>query len=329
MKEVVLDDKDKRLLNMLQAGFPLTRRPFADIGSSLGLDEGEVIRRIVRLKGSQVIRTIGPSFDTRSLGHRSTLVAMSVAEDRLEETARVINEHPGVSHNYLRDDSFNMWFTLTVPEGVDIDNELRALAERVAPQRMLNLPAVRLFKLDVFFDAGGGDRPAVAEVLDNGRVLQLSAEERTVVGVLQQDLPLVSRSFDAMSEAVGMTPDDFLRHCIRLKERGAMRRFGASVRHNAVGYKANAMVCWRVAESMVEEAGRIMAGYVEVSHCYQRESAPDWPYNLYTMFHARNKEELQGTIDRIAAETGIDERRVLHTVKELKKERVKLKPVTI
>ena len=319
---------DKGLLNVLQAGFPLTREPFADIGARLGLDEGEVIRRIERLKGSQVIRTIGPVFDTRRLGHRSTLVAMSVVEDRLEETARVINENPGVSHNYLRDDSFNMWFTLTVPEGVDIEDELRALAERVTPQRMLNLPAVRLFKLDVFFDAGGGNRPAGVEVPDKGRSLQLSSEERMVVGVLQQDLPLVSRPFDAMSEATGMTVDDFLTRCRRLKERGAMRRFGASVRHHAVGYSANAMVCWRVPESMVEKTGRIMAGYAEVSHCYQREPAPDWPYNLYTMIHARTNEELQGTIDRIAAETGIDERRALHTVKELKKERVKLKPVT-
>jgi len=327
MSEIELDDRDKGLLNVLQAEFPLTRQPFADIGSRLGLDEGEVIRRIERLKGAQVVRSIGPSFDSRRLGYRSTLVAMSVAEDRLKETARVINEHPGVSHNYIRDDSFNMWFTLTVAADGDIEDELRTLAERVAPQRMLNLPAVRLFKLDVFFDAGGGNRPAVAEVLDNGRVLQLSAEERTVIGVLQQDLPLESRPFDAMAEAVGMTADDFLRHCLRLKEGGAMRRFGASVRHHAVGYKTNAMVCWRVPEGRVEEAGRIMARQAEVSHCYQRETAPDWPCNLYTMIHAKNKEDMQSTIDRIAAETGIEERRALHTVRELKKERVKLKPV--
>ncbi len=193
---------------------------------------------------------------------------------------------------------------------------------------MLNLPAVRLFKLDVFFDAGGDNRPAGVAVPDEGGSLQLSSEEQIVVDALQQELPVVSRPFDAMAEEAGMAVDDFLVHCRRLKERGVMRRFGASVRHNAVGYSANAMVCWKVAESMVEEAGRIMAGYEEVSHCYQRETASDWPYNMYTMVHARAKEDLQNTIDRIAGVTGIEEYRALLTVRELKKERVKLKPVT-
>jgi len=328
MNDIKLDDTDKRLLNVLQADFPLTREPFADIGARLGLDEDGAIRRIERLKGSQVIRTIGPAFDSRRLGYHSTLVAMSVAEDGLEEAALVVNAHPGVSHNYLRDESFNMWFTLTVPADVDIENELQALADKVKPERMLNLPAVRLFKLDVFFDAGGDNRATGVAISDEGRSLRLSPEERMVVEVLQQDLPLVSRPFDAMAEATGVTVDDFLMHCRKLKEKGAMRRFGASVRHHAVGYSANAVVCWMVPADMVEEAGRVMAGYSEVSHCYQREAPPEWPYNIYTMVHARTKEELQSTIDRIASATGIEEYRALYTVKELKKERVKLKPVT-
>ena len=329
MKEIELDEVDKGLINSSQAEFPLTRQPFADIGANLGLGEGEVIRRIVRLKEIRVIRAIGPVFDSRSLGYRSTLVAMSVADDRLEEAARIVNGHPEVSHNYLRDDSFNMWFTLAVPAEGDIESELQTLAGKVKPERMLNLPAVRLFKLDVFFDAKGDNRPAGVAMLDEERSLELSSEEQMVVGVLQQDLPLVSRPFDAMTAEAGMTIDDFLMHCRRLKERGAMRRFGASVRHHAVGYSANAMVCWRAPAGTVEEAGRIMAGYGEVSHCYQREASPDWPYNVYTMIHARTKKELQSTIDRIAGETGIEEYRALLTVKELKKERVKLRPVTI
>ena len=241
----------------------------------------------------------------------------------------MVNGHPGVSHNYLRDDGFNMWFTLVVPPGDDIESELQTLAAKVKPEWMLNLPAVRLFKLDVFFDAKGGNRPAGVAVPDEGRSLELSPEERMVVDVLQQDLPVMSRPFDAMAAETGMTIDDFLMHCWGLKERGAMRRFGASVRHYAVGYSANAMVCWRVPVGMAEEAGRIMAGYGEVSHCYQREVASDWPYNIYTMVHARTKEELRSTIDKIAGATGIQEYRALFTVKELKKERVKLRPVTI
>ena len=122
-------------------------------------------------------------------------------------------------------------------------------------------------------------------------------------------------------------PDDLLAHCRRLKEQGVMRRFGASVKHRAVGYRANAMVCWVSPPDRVEEVGGVMASFAEVSHCYQRETHPSWPYNIYTMVHGRSEQELNATIENISHETGIVEYKILHTVRELKKERVKLKPV--
>lgn len=328
MKELELDDIDKNLVNLMQADFPLTRQPFADIGSNLGLGEEEVIRRTASLKEAQIIRSIGAVIDSRSLGYRSTLVAMSVPENRLEGAADIVNRHPSVSHNYLRDDSFNMWFTLSVPPQADIESELKIISDEVMPVQMLNLPAVRRFKLDVLFDATSGGHKMKAEQVAERHQSTVSPDDKKVIDVLQQDLPLVSQPFDAMAEEAGVTIDDFLVHCSRLKESGVLRRFGASVRHRAVGYTANAMVCWVCPSDRIEEAGRIMASFAEVSHCYRRETRPGWRYNMYTMIHGRTEKELKATIEQISRETGIAEHKILPTVKELKKERVKLQPVT-
>ncbi|MDP2728568.1 MAG: Lrp/AsnC family transcriptional regulator [Dehalococcoidia bacterium] len=114
-----LDDIDRRLLNLLQSGFPLTAKPFAALGESLGISEAETLERVQRLKAEKVIRQISAIFDSRALGYQTTLAAFRVPEDRLEEVAASVNEYPGVSHNYARNHRFNIWFTLSVPPGED------------------------------------------------------------------------------------------------------------------------------------------------------------------------------------------------------------------
>ena len=327
MSKVSLDRCDRSLLNLLQAHLPLSEQPFAELAAIIGCDEKELIERIGRLKRAQVIRHIGPIFDYRSLGYRSTLVAMRIPEGRLELAALIVNEHPGVSHNYAREDTLNLWFTLAVPPGDDLENELRTLVSRLRPDEVLDLPAVRVFKIGVFFDMTGDDR-----VLENlpakpQRARQhttvLSPAETAVVSELQQDLPLTSRPFDAMAEHVGMRVDEFLDRCRALLDRGVMRRFGTSIRHHSAGFAANAMVCWRVPPPMVEAAGKMVSAFAEVSHCYERQTGEGWPYNLFAMIHGRTREDCKRTIERIADQSGIEEYRALFTVKEFKKERVR------
>ncbi len=332
MKEVKLDNTDRSLLNLLQANFPLSREPFADLGLSLGLEEEDVIRRITRLKEARIIRYIGPLFDSRSLGYQSTLVAMRVSEDRLEEAAQIVNEHPGVSHNYGRAGALNLWFTLTVPPEDDLESELQTLANKVGPEQVLDLPAVRHFEIGVFFDMADNDLPVNFHnnppKTPQGAlqaVSTLSSSEKAVISEIQQDITLLSRPFDAMAEHVGMEVNEFLRCCRWLKERGVMRRFGASIRHQNAGFAANAMVCWRVPSSVVEEAGEIMSAFREVSHYYERKANQSWPYNVFTMIHGKTKEGLKRTIEIIAARSGIQEYEALFTIKEFKKERVKFR----
>ena len=110
-----LSSIDRKLLNLLQAEFPLSREPYTDLGLRLGIDRDEVIHRIEQLKAKGIIRQISPVLDARSLGYQTTLVAMRVAESQLDKAAQLIMEHPGVSHGYERNHHFNLWFTLAIP----------------------------------------------------------------------------------------------------------------------------------------------------------------------------------------------------------------------
>ena len=320
-----LDETDRELLNALQSDFPLTREPFADLAKGLGLEEENIIERIQRLKDNHTIRSIGPIFNSQSLGYQSTLVAMRIPEERLESAAAIVSEHPGVSHNYARDDAFNLWFTLSLPPEADLNAALKDLSERVDPQELLNLPAIRLFKIGVFFDMTGNGQQSKSTAPDSAARCDVPLEdiERSVISQLQQDLPLVSKPFDAMSHSIGMDIDDFLSKCRSLKDRGIMRRFGAVIRHQQAGFAANAMVCWSVPPELVLETGSRMADFDEVSHCYERRINGSWPYNLFTMIHGKTKDDCHAIAERIADATGIRDYKPLFSVREFKKERVK------
>ena len=339
MAIVKLDKTDRNLLNLLQAGFPLVEEPFAEMALSMGLDEGEVIQRIMRLKDEQIIRSIGPIFDSRRLGYQSTLVAMHVPQRRLEQAAKIISQHPGVSHNYQRRHYYNLWFTLAISGDANqggtqfIDSQLQKLRQDVNPKIMFDLPVVRLFKINTFFDMSGNGHSAKSSTVGTqfvaSSVESWDVAEQMVITELQQDVPLVSRPFDAMATHVDMGVDEFLKRCHSLKDRGVMRRFGASVKHRNAGFAANAMVCWIVPQAVVDTVGQKMAAFSEVSHCYERKTNPLWPYNMFTMIHGKTRKECWDTVERISAETGIKEYEALFTIKEFKKERVKYLAPTV
>ena len=144
-----IDALDQELLNQVQADFPVEHAPFVRLGERLGISEAEAIERTRRLRERHVIRQVSAIFDTRSLGYSSTLVAMRFAPERLERGAAIINEHPGVSHNYRRNHEFNLWFTLATPPGGDIDATLEKLHELSGAEVTRKLQTIKLFKIGV------------------------------------------------------------------------------------------------------------------------------------------------------------------------------------
>jgi len=321
-----LDTIDCRLLDLLQQGLPLVPDPFAVLGRRLGFEEDEVLVRIRRLKEAGVIRQIGPIFDSSRLGYRSTLVAFRVEPERLDGVAQRVSGHPGVSHNYARDHTYNLWFTLTLPGDRDLEEVVSLLAEESGVEDYLNLPAVRIFKIGVRFDLSGRSSqvPVSQESPAPADLVRLSQFERDLVRVLQGDLPLVERPFREAALRLGVTEEELLEAVQGLSRRGVMRRFGAVLRHRRVGFTANGMACWVVPEDRIVEAGRAAAAFREVSHCYQRPAyAPRWPYTLFTMVHGRGREEVEAVVRRIHRVIGPLDGVVLYSLKEYKKERVR------
>ncbi len=321
------DSIDRRLLNLVQAEFPLTREPYADLGLRLGIDGDEVTQRIEQLKAKGIIRQIGPVLDARRLGYQTTLVAMRVVESQLDKAERLIVEHPGVSHGYQRDHHFNLWFTLAVPPAADINTEVQQLTGPIEAEAVFALPAVKVFKIGAYFDVTGNGQRTTSIPRQPGRVLpdkvELSWTDRWVINELQQDLALVPIPFATLAARSGMDEDYFLAQCRSLLQRGIIRRFGAAVNHRKAGFKANAMTCWVAPPDTVDAAGRELASLPEVSHCYERKTNPLWQYNLFAMVHSDTREACQDLVNKISRRIGLTDCILLFSTRELKKTRVK------
>jgi siroheme decarboxylase len=143
--------------------------------------------------------------------------------------------------------------------------------------------------------------------------------EKKIIAMLQADIPVVERPFLEMAGKLGITEDEFLNVVQDLNGRGLIRRFGATLKHQKSGFKANAMVAWKVEEDQVERVGSIMAAFQEITHCYRRNPAPGWPYNLYTMVHAGDKNQCVAIVKNISKATNQTEYEILFSKKELKK----------
>jgi DNA-binding Lrp family transcriptional regulator len=326
---VPLDATDRRLLNLIQSDFPLCREPFVALAASLDVAEDDVRIRIQRLKDKRIVRSISGVFNASGLGYHSTLVAMHVDPARVEQAAELINGHRGVSHNYLRDHYLNLWFTLTMTKGNDLEAAAAELGEEAKAELTLSLPTRQSFKINVCFDMVGQDR-----TLGNGDEVhfgpvdgdEVKDGEVAVVQELQRDLPLESRPFDAMAGRTGVDGDEFLRIATSFRDRGIMRRYGARLDHYRAGFVTNALSCWKVEPARVEEVGRTLASHQCVSHCYERRTAPQWQYNVYAMIHGHSQDEPPSIARRLSEETGVADYLILPSTREFLKRKMEYFP---
>ncbi|MBF0469007.1 MAG: Lrp/AsnC family transcriptional regulator [Desulfamplus sp.] len=147
----------------------------------------------------------------------------------------------------------------------------------------------------------------------------LTTLEKKIIASLQGNIPVTPRPFLELAQEIGISEEAYLEVVESLNERGIIRRFGATLKHQNSGFKANAMVAWKVDEDRVQDVGKIMASFQEVTHCYRRNPAPTWPYNLYTMVHGPDEESCHAIAARISEATGVNEYSLLFSRKELKK----------
>jgi DNA-binding Lrp family transcriptional regulator len=326
---IPLDERDKQLLNLLQGSFPLSHRPFDHIAELAGESPEWVLERTQELLENRIIRELTPIFDTRALGYQSMLVAASVDAENPHRAAKVINAHPGVSHNYLRNHEFNLWFTLATPPDSQLGMEgtLEVLARESGATSVRQLPTLKLFKINMNLEMEKGTEALAAPGGDSKErpldALVLSDLDHAVIRHLQGQLPVTAEPYKPAAEAVGISVDELLAHCEGMIERGLLRRVAAILFHRRAGFSANGMGVWKVPEDKIATIGPQMAEFRGISHCYQRPTYEDWPYSVFTMAHGRSKEECDAILDGIAEATGIEERATLYSSTEFKKIRLK------
>lgn len=325
---IPLEDIDRRLLNLMQGSFPIEPRPYERVAQLAEISEEQAMARVRRLLDERIIRQVTPIFDTRALGYSSMLVAAKVDPENPHRAARVINSHPGVSHNYLRNHEFNIWFTIAVePDSkLGLEGTLDVLARESGASSVRQLPTLKLFKIRMDLEMEG-DTKALASAAVAADPVELDPQpydelDIAVIRALQGDMPVISEPYAAAAAQVGLPEDRFLDHLTGMRERGLLRRVAAILYHRRAGFSANGMGVWKVPAERIEEVGRQMAAVRGISHCYERPTYPDWPYSVFTMAHGRSKQECDAILDSIEELTGIAERATLYSSTEFKKIRL-------
>ncbi len=325
---IPLEDLDKRLLNLMQGSFPIEPRPYLRVAELAEIGEKEVLARVQYLLDERIIRQVTPIFDTRALGYSSMLVAAKVDPENPQRAAQAINAHPGVSHNYLRNHEFNLWFTIaTEPDSpLGLEGTLQALATEAGAESVRQLPTLKLFKIRMDLEMEG-DTKALSSSAAATEPIELEAQpydelDIAAIKALQGDMPVVPEPYAPAAAALGLDQDSFLDHLAGMRERGLLRRVAAILYHRRAGFSANGMGVWKVPDEQIHEIGRQMAAVRGISHCYQRPTYADWPYSVFTMAHGRSKEECDAVLDAIAEMTGIEDRATLYSSTEYKKIRL-------
>jgi len=315
---------ENELLFEMQNAFPMTQRPFKAVAEKLNATEEEVLSLVKKLKDEKIIRQTSAIFDTKRLGYKSSLVAFKVDEDKIDQAAEIINAHPGVSHNYLRNHDYNIWFTMAVaPDSkLGLEKTIEILKERTGAEDAIILPTLKMFKISVKMDTTGkrAKKEKVKKLAH--KEIELTPQHIAVIKELQKDIAVVEEPFKEATEKLGLSYDEFFTIANELKESGVMRRFATILNHRKAGFGANAMSVWAVPEEKGEEIGREMAEFSAVSHCYLRPSYPNWPYNLFAMVHAKTQEECDTLIEEMAKESGLTEYGKLYSTVEFKKQRL-------
>jgi DNA-binding Lrp family transcriptional regulator len=234
-----------------------------------------------------------------------------------------------VSHNYLRNHEFNMWFTVaTEPDSpLGLDGTLEVLKQETGAESVRQLPTLKLFKIRMDLEMSG-DTETLAKAAQAVEPVDIEPQpydelDKAVIRATQGDLPVVSEPYVDAARELGMPVDQLLAHLEGMVERGLLRRVAAILFHRRAGFSANGMGVWKVPADQVLEAGRRMAAFRGISHCYERPTYADWPYQLFTMAHGRSKEECDAILDAVRDEVGcIEDRATLYSSTEFKKVRL-------
>ena len=321
-----MDELDKEILNEIQWSFPLVTRPFDAIAKKFNTTPEIIKERLNSLKEIGVLRQLSAIFDTRKLGYTSSLVAMEIESDKLEHVANQINRHPGVSHNYERDHQFNLWFTLAVPPGTDLKQELEKFNVLKGIKKVRMLPTLQLFKIGVKLDLVDDKKHDIAPTEEKKEIkntkFEPTEQDKDFIRELQKNMDIIDEPFVNAANNLGLTENEVFEKMKHYEDIGVMRRFAAILRHRQIGFTANGMIVWKVDNDKISEVGSKLGSFPQVSHCYERPTYPAWPYNVFSMIHCKTQDEAYDVAKTIQDQIHVDDYNILFSTREFKKTRV-------
>jgi len=276
---------------------------------------------------SGLLSRFGPLYNAERLGGGLTLAAMAVPEERFDAVAAQVNAFPEVAHNYRREHRFNMWFVLATAEPGRIDEVIREIRRRTG-LAVLNLPREEEYYLGLQLRLGAGEAGGgLARDPGSGPATPPDTTDLELVRATQAGLPLVAEPWAAVAAATGIAEREVLERFRAMLGRGAIRRIGVVPNHYRLGFTANGMVVWDVEDGALPALGPRIGALPFVSHCYRRpRRLPEWPYNLFTMVHGRDRSQVEARAAAIRALLGeaLREHRILLSRGILKKTGLRL-----
>ncbi len=312
------------ILSRIQKKFPLVPKPFEAIANELEMREEEVLAILQKEKKDGIIRQTSAIFDTKRLNYNSSLVAFKIDADKIDTAVKIINSHPGISHNYERNHAFNIWFTLGVPPDsqLGLAKTVQIIAELTQAKDFIMLPTLKLFKINVKLNTTGKDdkKEKVKKVVHTE--IELTPLHQEIIRLAQYDIEMVSEPFAKIIKELNTDYETFFKILKELQGAGIMRRFASILNHRKAGFNANAMVVWDIDELHGEEIGENAAAFSAVSHCYLRPKYENWKFNLFTMVHGKTTEETNGIIEEMAKEIPNKSYMPLYSSREFKKIRI-------
>ncbi|NQE05238.1 putative HTH-type transcriptional regulator [ANME-1 cluster archaeon GoMg1] len=326
-----LDNRDKELLQYLQDAFPVAKSPWAEIGEKLGITAEEVLSRSQRLSSDGVIRKLRTILNGQKIqACSSTLMAMRVPAERMEDVVSVVNEYMSVTHNYQREHDYNLWFTVTTcgSGGKGLRSTVEEIKERIGipDSDVLDLPTTRVFKVDVRFKFtdfkdNGEDTPKVEmERTKMGTDDDPDETDQAILRAAQEGIPVVKEPFEGIAKEAGISQDEVIARLKKLINGSVIKRLGISINQRKVGIVANAVVAWKVPQEQVDSVGNVLAAYREITHCYERVTMPGkWEHNLFTVIHGYSRESVEEIAERLSEVVGISDFLVLFSNEQFKR----------
>lgn len=310
------------LAKALQGGVPFVEDPWSALGATVGLSADEVLAQLRAWKDGGELREISAVLEGVAFGYASALVAGSVAPERLEEVARIVGEHPTVTHNYERLHAFNLWFTIAVPQEMGLLPTLRTLARQSGVEAFHPMERTHTFKIGVNFDLESKTNETGRAGLSEIKPVETGPRERALFRALQTPLPLEPRPFSSLARVAGADEAELLAFAKR-HHGGALRRYVGTFRHRKLGVRGNGMAVWNVPEDRMVQVGEALAAAPEVSHCYARNRIAGFPYALYSMIHGPDNDTVSAIAARLSTQVGVSDYAVLFSAREFKKTRLR------